>query len=176
MEVEPVKVIKSGSIFGIKTKDNGWARARVLSSNQDKSSLLLGDIGEVTEVDNYDIHQLPEEFKFEDFFSFRVTIPAGDWSKEVELAGGFLNTNPIIVEVRKSVLYSRSNMYFFILDFRLRDTRFWLRGPGPRLRSFLLSPCPAHASMIGLGPGLIAKNGLGISPRLRPQGLPKMPS
>ena len=33
LEVEPVKVIKSGSIFGIKTKDNGWARARVLSSN-----------------------------------------------------------------------------------------------------------------------------------------------
>ena len=53
---------------------------------------------------------------------------------------------------------------------RLRDTRFWLRGPGPRLRSFLLSPCPAHASMIGLGPGLIAKNGLG---KIEATGTPK---
>ena len=99
----------------------------MLSSNQDKSSLLLGDIGEVTEVDNYDIHQLPEEFKFEDFFSFRLTIPAGDWSKEVELAGGFLNTNPIIVEVRKSVLYSRSNMYFLFLDHKQRKLLFILQ-------------------------------------------------
>ena len=112
--LEPVQVIKSGSIFGYKTKEKGWARARVLSSNQEKSNLLLGDVGEVTEVANDELRELPEEFKLEDFFAFRVTIPVGDWSTEVELAEDFLNTNPIIVEVRKSVLYSHYIILYFL--------------------------------------------------------------
>ena len=84
------------------------------ASNQEKSNLLLGDVGEVTEVANDELHELPEKFKLEDFFAFRVTIPAGDWSTEVELAEDFLNTNPIIVEVRKSVLYSHYIILYFL--------------------------------------------------------------
>ena len=34
----------------------------MLSANQEKSSLLLGDLGELAEVENEDLHQLPEEF------------------------------------------------------------------------------------------------------------------
>ena len=40
-------------------------------------------------------------------------MPDGDWSKAREVAEDYLNKNPIIVEVRKPVLYSQSsNMYF----------------------------------------------------------------
>ena len=110
---EPEPVIKPGSIFAIKTKDHGWARARVLSTNNtERSSLLLGDLREVTEVETEDLHQLPEEFKLEEFFAFQFTVPAGEWSKASEVAEDYLSTNPIIVEVEKSVLYSQSNMYF----------------------------------------------------------------
>ena len=58
-QLEPDSVIKPGSIFAMKTKDNGWTRARVLSTNKERSSLLLGDLGELAEVGNEDLHQLP---------------------------------------------------------------------------------------------------------------------
>ena len=37
----------TSSLKLVKTKDNGWARARVLSANLEKSSLLLGELAEV---------------------------------------------------------------------------------------------------------------------------------
>ena len=40
-ELEPAQVMKSGSIVSFKTADSGWARARVLSTNKDRLSLLL---------------------------------------------------------------------------------------------------------------------------------------
>ena len=110
---DQVSVITPGSIFAIK-KDHGWTRARVLSTNKERSSLLLGDVGEIAEVENKDLQQLPEEFQYEDFFAFRLTIPAGDWSEASEVAEDYLNKNPIIVEVGKSVVYSQSNMYFLV--------------------------------------------------------------
>ena len=82
------------------------------TNNTERSSLLLGDLGEVAEVETEDLHQLPEEFKLEEFFAFQLTVPAGEWSKASEVAEDYLSTNPIIVEVEKSVLYSQSNMYF----------------------------------------------------------------
>ena len=58
-QMEPDSVIKPGSIFAMKTKDNGWTRARVLSTNKERSILLLGDLGELAEVENEDLHKLP---------------------------------------------------------------------------------------------------------------------
>ena len=58
-QMEPDSVIKPGSIFAMKTKDNGWTRARVLSTNKERSSLLLGELGELAEVGNEDLRQLP---------------------------------------------------------------------------------------------------------------------
>ena len=44
-----------------------------------------------------------------DCFTFCVKMPDGDWSKAREVAEDYLNKNPIIVEVRKPVLYSQSS-------------------------------------------------------------------
>ena len=46
---------KHGSICVTKTKDNSWVRACMLSDNQEKLSLLLGDIGELVQA-NEDVH------------------------------------------------------------------------------------------------------------------------
>ena len=75
----------------------------MLSDNQEKLSLLLGDIGELAEA-NEDVYHLPEEFH-EDFFAFRVKIHDSGLSEEV--TEEFLAKNPIIVEVRETcVLFS----------------------------------------------------------------------
>ena len=67
----------------------------MLSTNKDRSSLLLGDLGELAKVENEDLHQLLEVFQYEDFFSFK--FPAGEWSK----------ANSIIVEVGKTSTLSQ---------------------------------------------------------------------
>ena len=74
LELEPVSVIKHWSIFAITTKDYSRTRAQVLSTNKDRSSLLLGDLGELAEVENEDLHQLLEVFQYEDFFSFKFQL------------------------------------------------------------------------------------------------------
>ena len=61
---EPISIIKPGGIFAIKIKDNSRARARLLSANQEKSCLLVGDLGELTEAENEDLHQLSEETRW----------------------------------------------------------------------------------------------------------------
>ena len=66
-----------------KTKD-GWTRARVFKKDEAKITLLLGDIGELAEANSEDLHHLPDRFQNEDFFSFWMKIPDGDWSREVE--------------------------------------------------------------------------------------------
>ena len=81
-ELEPVSVIKHWSIFAITTKDYSRTRAQVLSTNKDRSSLPLGDLGELAKVENEDLHQLLEVFQYEDFFSFK--FPAGEWSNQVD--------------------------------------------------------------------------------------------
>ena len=118
-EQEPVSAIKKGGICAIKT-DKGWARARVVS-DKEKFTLLLGDLGELIKADGEDLFKLPEQFQSEDFFAFKM-IPAGDCSNEVEVAE--LHTNPIIVEVRKSVLYSR--LICILLDHKKRKLGFFL--------------------------------------------------
>ena len=84
----------------------------MLSDNQEKLSLLLGDIGELAEA-NEDVYHLPEEFH-EDFFAFRVKINDSGLSEEV--TEEFLAKNPIIVEVRKPVFYSLSVFLCYFLD------------------------------------------------------------
>ena len=54
------------------------------STNKERSILLLGDLGELAEVENEDLHQLPA------FFSFKLTVPAGEWSKASEVAEDYL--------------------------------------------------------------------------------------
>ena len=70
----------------------------------------------MVEADVKDLHQLPKEFLSLDFYAFRLKIPDGDWSSEAsEVAEEYLNKNPIIVEVKKPVLCSRTFIYYFIL-------------------------------------------------------------
>ena len=113
LEPGPVSGIKTGSIWAFKTKD-GWTRARVFKKDEAKITLLLGDIGELAEANSEDLHHLPSSFQNEDFFSFRMKIPDGDWSREVEKADEYLYQNSIIVEVRKPVYYA--DLSYILLD------------------------------------------------------------
>ena len=84
----------------------------MLTENNEKPSLLLGDIGELAHEVNEDIYHLPEEFQ-EDFYAFRVKI--NNFGLNEEVTEDCLAKNPIIVEVRKPVFYSLSVClcYFF---------------------------------------------------------------
>lgn len=81
---EPDSVIKPGSIFAMKTKDNGWTRARVLSANKEIKP-AAGRSRRACQSWEWGPPQTA-------FFSFKLTVPAGEWSKASEVAEDYLNS------------------------------------------------------------------------------------
>ena len=79
----------------------------MLKKDEAKITLLLGDIGELAEANSEDLHHLPDRFQNEDFFSFWMKIPDGDWSREVETKIQLLN-------LKKPVYYA--DLSYILLD------------------------------------------------------------
>ena len=82
--MEPDSVIKPGSIFAMKTKDNGWTRAWVLSTNKE----IKPAAGRTRRACRSWEWGPPQTA----FFSFKLTVPAGEWSKASEVAEDYLNS------------------------------------------------------------------------------------
>ena len=73
----------------------------MLSTNKDRSSLLLGDLGELAEVENEDLHQLLEVFQYEDFFSRNSIIVEVGKTSTLSQEGSLLKLQRFLVLCRQ---------------------------------------------------------------------------
>ena len=105
----------AGSCCAVKTKDQGWVRALVLSLEGDDVTLLYGDLGQVVTRSLQDLQPLSEEFMEEVFFCFRVKVagivPAGScrgvtaaWSGEARAVMEENEHQNVLVEVNMTGL------------------------------------------------------------------------
>ena len=88
------------SMCAVKTSETGWARAQILSVDECKVHLLLGDHANTVQMNIHELYLLPKKFMETTFYSFKVNIPniSGTWIPvEEELHTCLLN--PITVEV-----------------------------------------------------------------------------